>query len=115
MTCDKFEQLFISESQNELLKHIEIQNCEDCRAEYKKMLITEQIIKEAKPYYRNKKRMYSFALKSVASFALLVVCSTVLFQNSYNNTNFGFVTKISYEDAVSAGLPIDEYGLLDIQ
>ena len=110
MNCDKFEQLFIKESQDELLEHI--QNCEDCMSEYEKMLITEKLIKEAKPYFINKARTQTFALKAVASFALLIVSSAVLFQNNFNS---GFVTKISYDDSVSGSYPVDEYGLLDIQ
>ena len=110
MKCFEFEKLFIKESQDELLEHIQI--CEDCMSEYKKMEVTEKIIKEAKPYFRQKKHTQHFALKAVASFALLVVSSSVLF---HNNINTVFVTKIAYDDSVSASFPVDEYGLLDIQ
>ena len=105
MSCDKFEKLFIQETQDELLNHI--QSCETCNFEYKKMLVTEKIIKEAKPSFAVKKRQQSF-IKMVASIALLVITSTVIFNNST-------VTKISYDESVSKAFPTDQYGLLDIQ
>ena len=106
MSCDKFEKLFIQESEDELLKHIK--TCETCNLEYKKMQVTEKIIKESKPYFAAKKRNMAFA-KMAASFALIVVISTVFLNNSYT-------TKIAYDESVStAAFPVDEYGLVDIQ
>lgn len=109
MSCDKFEELFIKESPNELLIHI--QSCETCMYEYKKMLKTEKIIKEVKPHFSKKKQPVAFAAVA-ACFALVAVSSSVIFQNNFHNP---VVTKISYEDAVSGDTPVDEYGLVDIQ
>ncbi|OGH96561.1 MAG: hypothetical protein A2039_00625 [Candidatus Melainabacteria bacterium GWA2_34_9] len=106
MSCDKFEKLFIKESENELLSHIQI--CETCNLEYKKMLVTEKIIKESKPYFMTKKRSKVF-INIAASLALVVVTSTVFLNNSC-------ITKIAYDESVStAAFPVDEYGLVDIQ
>lgn len=108
MNCDKFEKLFIQATQEALLEHI--QNCEECRLEYKKMLKTEQILKEAKPLYAAKKRNIVM-LKAAASFILIMLFSTVFMQNSINKT---YISKISYEESVAEAFPVDEYGLLDI-
>lgn len=106
MYCDKFEELFIQETDDELLNHI--QSCETCRIEYKKMLKTESIIKEVKPVFASRKRSRTLA-KIAASMALVVVSSFVLF-NSFNSI------RICYDDSSSsAAFPVDEYGLLDIQ
>jgi len=106
MSCDKFEKLFIQESEDELLNHIQI--CETCNLEYEKMLVTEKIIKEAKPYFATQKRSKVFA-NIAASLALVVVTSTVFLNNDCT-------TKIAYDESVStAAFPVDEYGLVDIQ
>jgi hypothetical protein len=108
MNCDKFEELFIKESSKELLIHI--QRCEECRKEYEKMLRTEKLIKEAKPYFAKEKQKNVFT-RIAAGFAILVVSSVFMLQN---NLNVG-VTRIAYDEAVSSDMPFDEYGLLDIQ
>ena len=106
MSCDKFEKLFIQELEDELLNHI--RTCETCNLEYKKMQVTEKIIKESKPYFAAKKRSKVF-VNIAASLALVVVTSTVFLNNSYT-------TKIAYDESVStAAFPVDEYGLVDIQ
>ncbi|MEI8389378.1 MAG: hypothetical protein WCG23_05785 [bacterium] len=105
MSCDKFEKLFIQETQDELLSHIK--NCETCNFEYKKMLITEKIIKESKPHFLGRKKTKVF-VNMAASVALLVITSTVIFNNCY-------VTKIAYDESVSTAFPVDQYGLLEVQ
>lgn len=105
MSCDKFEKLFIQETEDELLEHIK--TCEACNFEYKKMQVTEKIIKEAKPYFSAQKRN-KIAVNMAASFALVVVSSLVVFNNCY-------VAKVSYDESVSTAFPVDEYGLLDVR
>lgn len=103
MYCDKFEELFIQETDEELLKHI--QECETCMLEYKKMLKVESVIKEVKPVFAAQKR--NKALTKIAASMALVVISSFVLLNNFNST------KICYED--SSAFPVDEYGLLDIQ
>jgi len=105
MNCDKFEKLFIQENETELLEHIK--TCETCMAEYKQMLKTQEVIKEAKPYFERKEKSRNFA-KIAAAIGLIAVSSFVIF-------SVNFVPKVSYEDSVSNAFPVDEYGLLDIQ
>lgn len=105
MNCDKFEKLFIQETQDELLNHIK--SCETCLIEYKKMLKTESLIKEVKPVFISQKRTLSFA-RIAASFALIAISSFIVLNNLY-------VPKLSYEETISSSFPTDEYGLLDLQ
>ncbi len=53
MIATNLKNFFIQETEDELLEHIK--NCETCRLEYERMLVTEKIIKEAKPYFAAKK------------------------------------------------------------
>jgi hypothetical protein len=105
MNCDKFEKLFIQETQDELLKHI--QNCEICMLEYKKMVCTENLIKEVKPHFIIQAKSRSFA-KIAASFALVAVSSLFILNNFY-------IPKLSYEESISSSFPVDEYGLMNIR
>ncbi len=105
MNCDKFEEFFIQENDDELLAHIK--TCETCNREYNKMLATQKLIKEAKPYFKAKKKRKIYA-NVAACFVIAVVASTFLL-----NTNQ--VTKIAYDETVTGTFPLDEYGLLDIQ
>lgn len=105
MTCDRFEEFFTQKTQAELLEHI--QSCEKCMLEYKKMLITESLVKEVKPHFTASSRKISFA-KMAASLALVAVSSVVIFHNLY-------IPKLTYEESVSSSFPCDEYGLLDIR
>ena len=108
MNCDKFEQLFIQETDDELLAHI--RECETCRQEYQKMLKTEQIIKEAKPVFAAKKRNKSLT-KIAAGVIAAVLASMILIQQ---NTNTVYVSKVPYDESIAEIYPVDEYGLLDI-
>jgi len=105
MNCDKFEHFFTQENETELLEHIK--TCETCMNEYKKMQKTQNLIKEARPYFAKKEKTRNFT-KIAAVFGLIAVSSFVIF-------NINFVPKLSYSDSVSNAFPVDEYGLLDIQ
>ena len=105
MYCDRFEELFIQETHNELLVHI--QSCETCLNEYKKMLKTESLIKEVRPIILEQRRSKSFA-KIAASLLLAAISTFVIFNSLY-------VPKLCYDDSVPSHFPVDEYGLLDIQ
>ena len=108
MNCDKFEQLFVQETDDELLEHIK--ECEACNREYKKMLRTEQLVKEAKPVFVAKKRN-SALTRTAAGIVLTVLASTILMQQNINNA---YISKVPYDESVAEIFPIDEYGLLDI-
>lgn len=105
MSCDKFEKLFIQDTEDELLEHI--QSCEVCMLEYKKMKKTESLIQEVRPLLQKQKNKIAYA-KIAAAFALVIVSSFVIMNNFY-------APKLCYEDSNSAVMPVDEYGLLDIQ
>jgi len=105
MYCDRFEELFTKESPNELLIHI--QSCKTCRDEYEKMLKTEKLIKEVKPYYFKLEKQKTYYRKIAASLTLIILTSFIAFNNFY-------VPKLSYEDSISS-FPTDEYGLLDLR
>ncbi len=105
MSCDRFEELFVKETHNELMIHI--QSCETCMIEYKKMLKTQSLIKEVKPYFIKQTRSLSYA-KMAASLSLVIISSFIIFNNFY-------IPKLSYEEAASFSFSVDEYGLLDIR
>lgn len=117
--CTKFESLYLFRSDKELEEHLK--ECPDCRAEKEKMDKVSELIQEVKPYYINKKRESFTRLKvacilCLGMFAGLVIGYFTQFDGHLNTT--ASYSTASYNTATSTtneyGMPIDSYGLIDL-
>ena len=110
--CSKYEALFTFRNEQELNEHI--QNCEECRAEHEKMLRVSELIKEAKPYYRQQRRNFAKAKVACALFMLTITTATlgVINLNTDVSDTLKYGTTLSSEDL---GLPVDSYGLISLE
>ncbi len=110
--CTKYEALFTFRSEDELLEHI--QSCDDCKKEHEKMLKVSELIQEAKPYIREKRKNFAKVKVACALFMLMVSGTTlgVINFNTDVSDTLKYGTTLSSEDL---GLPVDSYGLIYIE
>jgi len=111
MSCNRFEELFVKECQKELLEHI--MHCQECRYEYEKMQKTEKVLKEAKPYFQRQKIKMNH-LKAVICVSMLLILSVYSLQNNFLNRNSNDYLATHSSVTVDSDIPVDEYGLVDI-
>lgn len=110
--CTKYESLFIFRSAEELNEHIN--SCEDCRLEHEKMQKVSDLIKEAKPYFIEKRKNLAKIKVACALFMLMVSGTTlgVINLNTDVSDTLKYGTTLSSEDL---GLPVDSYGLIYVE
>jgi len=110
--CSKYEALFTFRSEDELLEHIK--ECEDCRLEHEKMLKVSELIKETRPYYREKRKNLAKVKIACALFMLMISGTTlgVINLNTDVSDTLKYGTTLSSEDL---GLPVDSYGLITVE
>ncbi len=110
--CTKYEALFTFRSNEELEQHI--QECEDCKLEHEKMLKVSELLKEVKPYYKEKRKNLA-KIKVACALFLLMTSGTTLGLINYNtdiSDTIKYGTTLSAEDL---GLPVDTYGLITVE
>lgn len=110
--CTKYEALFTFRSEEELLEHIE--ECEDCRREHEKMQKVSELLKEVKPYYREKRKNLA-KVKIACALCMLMLSGTTL---GVINLNTDVSDTLKYGTTLSAedlGLPVDSYGLITVE
>ncbi len=110
--CTKYESIYTFRSEEELQQHL--LECEDCRIEHEKMLRVSELIKEVKPYFREKRRNIA-KVKVACALFMLMVSSTTL---GIINFNTDISDTLKYGSTLSAedlGLPVDSYGLIYIE
>ena len=110
--CNGYEAMFTFLSDEDFQKHLE--TCEECAAEHAKMQRVSELIQEAKPYIKQKKKQWrvlaTAAVFCAAVFATLSVPLCMVGVDVYDNV----VAQNTY-DAQELGLPVDEYGFLYIE
>lgn len=109
--CSKYEELFISASQEELEKHI--QECEECRKEHDSQQKVSSLLDEVKMYYyaKRKKRMARLRAACAVMFMVFSLASV----GGFALTNDDLLDTLKYGDTLSAedlGFPVDSDGLL---
>lgn len=112
--CDKYEALFVFQGEEALNNHLS--ECDDCKKEHEKHLKISQMVKEVAPEYLakryNKKKT---ALKRLAACFIVFVGLTGTYTgiSMYNNSD---IQVNADEDSYisTMGLPIDEYGFLEL-
>ena len=109
--CSKFEELFVSSSEEELKKHI--QECEYCREEYEKQQQVSSLLDEVKMYYYAKKKQRIVRLRAVAAVMFLVF--SIISVTGWALNDDDLMDTLKYGDTLSAedlGFPVDSDGLL---
>ena len=110
--CTKYEALFTFSTQEEFEKHLK--ECPDCQKEHEKMQQVSELIKEAKPYFVERRKNIARIKAVAASFALIFFTATlgvINFDTDISDT-IKYGTTLSAEDL---GLPVDSYGLLMVE
>lgn len=111
--CKKYETLFTFADERTLKKHLAL--CEDCRDEQKTMDRVSDLIKEVKPYFKQKKKEYNNNLIAACILFALVIggaSAGVLGLNPDITDTVKYGTTLSAEDL---GFPVDSYGLLMVE
>lgn len=110
--CTKYEALFTFRSDDELNEHI--QNCEECRLEHEKMIRVSELLQEAKPYFKERRRNFAKAKVACALFMLLVSGTTlgIINFNTDISDTLKYGTTLSAEDL---DFPVDSYGLISLE
>lgn len=111
--CDKYEAYFVFQNEEAFNEHLK--NCPDCQKEHEKYMKVSQLVKQAAPeYLKQQERKKVSGLKKLACcFVLFVGLSAFTGYQFYDNYSYQY----DYDDNsyVSAlGLPIDDYGFLDL-
>lgn len=110
--CTKYEALFTFRSEEELNQHIA--ECEDCKLEHEKMIKISELIKEVKPYYREKRKNLA-KIKIACALCMIMLSGTTLGVINLNtdiSDTLKYGTTLSSEDL---GLPVDSYGLIMVE
>lgn len=112
--CKKYEQIFVFRDETELSNHLN--ECEDCRAEQKKMDKVSELLKEVKPYYSELQRN-SFNRLKIACIVCLCLF-TGLITGYFSQISKYSATSVSYYNSTETtneyGIPVDNYGLINI-
>lgn len=109
--CSKFEELFVSASEEELKKHV--QECEECRKEYEAQQKVSSLLDEVKMYYYSKQKKRIARLR--AACAVMFMVFSLASVGGFALTNDDVLDTLKYGDTLSAedlGFPVDSDGLL---
>ena len=110
--CTKYEALFTFSDEKTLMEHIA--NCPDCKAEHEKMLKVSELLQEVKPYYLKKRKDSFIRLKVACVLCVgLFAGMAIGYFNQYTNYQYSAYVD-SYDTTNEYGMPIDSYGLIDI-
>ncbi|MBD5402117.1 hypothetical protein HDR58_04885 [bacterium] len=110
--CNKYEAFFTFRNDEEFNKHLA--ECEDCRLEHEKMLKVSELLKEVRPYYKEKRKNLAKVKIACALFMLMFSGTTL----GIINLNTDVSDTLKYGTALSAedlGLPVDSYGLITVE
>ena len=112
--CNKYESYFVFRNEEEFNSHLN--ECSDCREEHEKMLKVSNLVKEVAPIYLQKEqKKKSNVLKRIAcGFVLFMGITTYTGYNMYTDYTFEVNTADESYIESTMGLPIDEYGFLEI-
>ena len=112
--CDKYEAFFVFNNEEAFLNHLE--NCPDCKQEHEKYLKVSQLVKEVAPVYLKKKQKEKLtAVKRLACCFVFFIGLTAFSGYKYYDEYTLLQTDITDDSYISTlGLPIDDYGFLEI-
>lgn len=111
--CDKYEAYFVFRDEEAFYEHIE--NCEDCRKEHEKYSKVSNLVKEVAPQYLKKmeKAKINNVKKLACCFIAFVGLTSFSGYKIYDEYSFQ-VSSVENSYIEDIGLPIDDYGFLEI-
>ena len=112
-SCDKYEANFIFKGDREFLEHVKI--CADCQKEYEKQIKISKLIREVAPIYKKREEIKRRkVIKRIA--CCMVIFVGLMSYTGYNMyDNYRMQQDIMTDSYISSlGLPIDDYGFLEI-
>ncbi len=112
--CDKYEAYFIFQDEETFKNHL--QNCSYCRKEHAKYLKVSTLAKEVAPVYLEKlnKRKIGAIRKLACCFIFLIGFSAYTGYQMYGDYNFQVNSADESYISSTLGLPVDDYGFLEI-
>ena len=111
--CNNYEAYFVFSSNKDFENHLE--NCEDCRQEHEKYRKVSQLVKEVAPIYLKRKQQQKISVvkKLACCFVLFVGLTAFTGYKAYDN--YVMNQEVNEDSCISTlGLPIDDYGFLEI-
>ena len=112
--CDKYEAYFVFKDDKAFNEHLK--NCPDCREEHAKYLKVSNLVKEVAPVYlaKRNKRKIDAVKKLACCFIFLAGFSVYSGYQLYGDYTFQVNSADESYISSSLGLPVDEYGFLEI-
>ncbi len=110
--CNGYEAMFTFLNETDFLEHLKV--CDECASEHARMQRVSQLIREAKPYIREKQKsrniLKSAAAVFVIAFATLSVPLCMTGVSVYDD--YVVQNTLTVEEM---GMPVDEYGFLYVE
>ena len=109
--CNGYERMYTFLSEEDFFKHLEI--CDSCRQEHERMKKVSELVQEAKPYIKRKRKKLT-RLKAACIASVLIFAGL-----SYPLYTVGSNMYVAYNQeniltAEEMGFPVDEYGFIYI-
>ena len=112
--CDKFEALFVFNDDKAFLNHLD--ECPDCKKEYEKHIKISQLVKEVAPVYLGKKRKEKQSVIKKLACCFVFLAGLSAFGGYKYFDEYNYLNSLDEDSYISTmGLPVDEYGFLEIQ
>lgn len=111
--CNKYEGLFVFQSEDALNEHLE--QCPDCKKEHEKYLRVSELVKEVAPVYLKKKQTQKISMIKKLACCFVAFVGLTAFTGYKVYDNYCFQANYVDDSYISTmGMPVDEYGFLEI-
>lgn len=112
--CNGYESMFVFLNEEDFQKHL--QTCEECQKEHERMQKISNLVKEAKPCFKEKKQKKTM-LKAICAVFTVATLSLSYPIYTIGTDMYEKAAEQSEENSLTAeeiGLPVDEYGFVYI-
>ena len=112
--CDKYEAFFVFQNEEAFNNHIK--ECPDCQKEHEKYMKVSSLVKEVAPEYLKRHNQKKFSAIKKLAFCFILFVGITASYTGYNMYNDYTSQTYWQEDTYvgSMGLPVDEYGFLEL-
>ena len=112
--CNKYEGFFVFQNEEKFYEHLK--HCPDCQKEHEKYIQVSKLVKEVAPVYlaKRNKRKLDAVKKLACCFIFLAGFSVYSGYQLYGDYTFQVNSADESYISSSLGLPVDEYGFLEI-
>ena len=111
--CNRYEGFFVFQDEEKFYEHLE--HCPDCQKEHEKYIKVSELVKEVAPLYLKKKQKEKIGVIKKLACCFVVFVGLTAFTGYKVYDNYTIQSNYAQDSYVSTmGLPIDEYGFLEI-